>query len=55
VWFRLTPPPAGGDAHPVRADRTVVEVGGLARTDQAGYGEEFDGLAALADQPVVNR
>ncbi|WP_199441645.1 cytochrome c biogenesis protein ResB [Umezawaea beigongshangensis] len=25
--------------------RTVVEVGGLARTDQAGYGEEFTGLA----------
>jgi cytochrome c biogenesis protein len=27
--------------------RTVVEVGGLARTDQAGYGEEFTRLAAL--------
>ena len=25
--------------------RTVVEVGGLARTDQAGYGEEFTGLS----------
>ncbi len=37
------PPPSGG-----RADRTVVEVGGLARTDQAGYGEEFAPLAALA-------
>jgi len=26
--------------------RTVVEVGGLARTDQAGYGEEFTRIAA---------
>jgi hypothetical protein len=25
----------------------VVEVGGLARTDQAGYGEEFATLAML--------
>ncbi|MET0965668.1 MAG: cytochrome c biogenesis protein ResB [Nakamurella sp.] len=31
------------------ANRTVVEVGGLARTDQAGYGEEFGALAGLAD------
>ncbi len=29
-------------------DRTVVEVGGLARTDQAGYGSEFTHLVALA-------
>ncbi|TWP47860.1 cytochrome c biogenesis protein ResB [Lentzea tibetensis] len=27
--------------------RTLVEVGGLARTDQAGYGEEFTRLAAV--------
>ena len=55
VWFRLRPcrRPRGRRtrrrAGPVRAgtaDRTVVEVGGLARTDQAGYGEEF---ATLAD------
>jgi len=26
-----------------------VEVGGLARTDQAGYGDEFDKLVALVD------
>ena len=32
---------------PDRPNRTVVEVGGLARTDQAGYGEEFATLAAL--------
>lgn len=29
--------------------RVKVEVGGLARTDQAGYGDEFDKLVALAD------
>ncbi len=36
VWVRATP--LGGG-------RTLIEVGGLARTDQAGYGEEFDGLS----------
>ena len=36
VWVRAVPGPDG---------RTVVEVGGLARTDQAGYGEEFGSLA----------
>jgi cytochrome c biogenesis protein len=36
-WVRLTP---AGDG------RTLVELGGLARTDQAGYGEEFDRLRA---------
>ena len=53
VWFRLSPvdpvPPTG------RGDRTVVEVGGLARTDQAGYGEEFGTLAALADRTPGQR
>ncbi|GAA1285987.1 cytochrome c biogenesis protein ResB [Pseudonocardia aurantiaca] len=37
-WARLTPADDGA--------RTVVEVGGLARTDRAGYGEEFDRLRA---------
>ena len=36
-WVRLTPDAAGG---------TRVELGGLARTDRAGYGEEFDRLTA---------
>jgi len=36
-WVRLTPDAAGG---------TRVECGGLARTDRAGYGEEFDRLTA---------
>ncbi|MGH3949499.1 MAG: cytochrome c biogenesis protein ResB [Pseudonocardiaceae bacterium] len=40
LWIRVTP--ATGDA---AGGRTVVEVGGLARTDQAGYGEEFTVLA----------
>ncbi len=53
VWFRMYP--AGGGARPGAADRTVVEIGGLARTDQAGYGEEFRGLAALAEPTAVTR
>ncbi len=36
VWVRATPQDDG---------RTVVEVGGLARTDQAGYGDEFVALS----------
>ncbi len=51
VWYRVrAADPAGptlganGTAHP----RSVVQVGGLARTDQAGYGAEFDSLVALA-------
>jgi cytochrome c biogenesis protein len=37
LWVRAAPADDGG---------TVVEVGGLARTDRAGYGEQFDRLAA---------
>jgi cytochrome c biogenesis protein len=37
LWVRAAPADDG---------RTVVEVGGLARTDQAGYGEEFSKLAS---------
>ena len=36
VWVRLR---TDSDTR-----RTVVELGGLARTDQAGWGEEFDRL-----------
>lgn len=39
VWYRLTPGTDGGP--------TVVEIGGLARTDQAGYGAEFASLVDL--------
>jgi cytochrome c biogenesis protein len=41
LWVRVTP---SGDPQGPR--RTVLEVGGLARTDQAGYGEEFTKLSA---------
>jgi cytochrome c biogenesis protein len=53
VWFRIHPVNPVGQSAP--SDRTVVEIGGLARTDQAGYGEEFGGLAALADRPPTKR
>ncbi|KAA5833332.1 cytochrome c biogenesis protein ResB [Saccharopolyspora hirsuta] len=43
VWVRAVPHP---DQDGSGSARTVVEVGGLARTDQAGYGEEFTRLAA---------
>jgi cytochrome c biogenesis protein len=41
IWVRVTPADQGPGA-----GRTVVEIGGLARTDQAGYGEEFGKLSA---------
>lgn len=41
LWVRITPAENDGEA-----GRTVVEIGGLARTDQAGYGEEFTRLSA---------
>ena len=50
VWFRLQAV-SELTAHPDRRDRTVVQVGGLARTDQAGYGEEFARLAGLPEDP----
>ncbi|MBF6333745.1 cytochrome c biogenesis protein ResB [Nocardia transvalensis] len=39
VWLRAYPAAQPGDER-----RTVVEMGGLARTDQAGWGGEFDRL-----------
>ncbi len=42
LWVRATP---DGDG------RTVVAVGGLARTDQAGYGEEFSRIVAMLLSP----
>ncbi|WP_285501600.1 cytochrome c biogenesis protein ResB [Actinokineospora sp. NBRC 105648] len=42
LWVRATPDGEG---------RTVVRVGGLARTDQAGYGEEFNRIAAQLLSP----
>jgi cytochrome c biogenesis protein len=47
-WARLTPVDDGA--------RTVVEIGGLARTDRAGYGEEFDRMRVdLLEPPTTAR
>jgi len=52
LWFRMVP-----DAHrgaPELSDETstprstIIRVGGLARTDQAGYGSEFDEISMVA-------
>ncbi|MGW0043771.1 cytochrome c biogenesis protein ResB [Rhodococcus sp. NPDC003348] len=51
IWVRTYPAPSDGDADTVsdtlgsERRRTVVELGGLARTDQAGWGDEFDRLS----------
>ncbi|HYN72663.1 MAG TPA: cytochrome c biogenesis protein ResB [Nakamurella sp.] len=52
VWFRLRAagPDDGVTGPRGTGDRTVVEIGGLARTDQAGYGEEFSTLTALPER-----
>jgi len=42
LWARVTPGPAGADGTP---GRTVVEVGGLARTDPEAFETEFAELA----------
>ncbi|CAM3986509.1 cytochrome c biogenesis protein ResB [Nocardia ninae] len=44
IWVRVYP--AEGAAGTLGKRRTVVEMGGLARTDQAGWGSEFDRLRA---------
>ncbi|SDR10926.1 cytochrome c biogenesis protein ResB [Actinopolyspora saharensis] len=45
IWVRITPAGAGTGTTEADAEEsdgnTSVEIGGLARTDQAGYGEEF--------------
>jgi len=48
VWVRLVP---GSDETASGSRRTVVELGGLARTDQAGWGEEFAGLSTELLKP----
>ena len=46
-WAKITPSGEG---------RAVVEIGGLARTDRAGYGEEFDRLRAdLLTRPSTQK
>ncbi len=63
-WVRVTPATTGPGSPSTTDGRTVaagngssVELGGLARTDQAGYGEEFDRLRAdlLPAAPPVRR
>ncbi|BDU08803.1 cytochrome c biogenesis protein ResB [Nocardia cyriacigeorgica] len=44
IWLRVYPAEAG--AGTVDQRRVVVEMGGLARSDQAGWGGEFDRLRA---------
>lgn len=44
IWVRAYP--AADSAGTVDQRQTVVEMGGLARTDQAGWGGEFDRLRA---------
>ncbi len=48
VWVRLLP---GPDADTPGERRTVIELGGLARTDQAGWGEEFTRLVSELSKP----
>ncbi|MFC3963198.1 cytochrome c biogenesis protein ResB [Nocardia jiangsuensis] len=49
VWVRVYP--AAGAPGTVDQRRTVVEMGGLARTDQAGWGSEFDRLRTRLIEP----
>ncbi|MGW4767865.1 cytochrome c biogenesis protein ResB [Nocardia sp. NPDC004278] len=54
IWIRCYP--ADDEAGNVDKRRTVVEMGGLARTDQAGWGGEFDRLRKrlLDDQSAAS-
>lgn len=45
IWVRVVPADPDPKRDEAASARSVVEVGGLARTDQAGYGEEFIVLA----------
>lgn len=49
VWYRVAAAGGGGP----RLGSTV-EIGGLARTDQAGYGAEFGSLIALVDGRIAD-
>ncbi|RZU51461.1 cytochrome c biogenesis protein [Krasilnikovia cinnamomea] len=48
VWFRVSPLPGGAGP----ADGSVVEAGGLPRTDYPGFGAEFEQLTQAAGRPV---
>ncbi|MEP9390692.1 cytochrome c biogenesis protein ResB [Gordonia sp. VNK1] len=54
IWARLVPvtaADAGGASTTTTKRRTVVEIAGLARTDQAGWGEGFDEQATALIDP----
>ncbi|RVW01568.1 cytochrome c biogenesis protein ResB [Rhodococcus spongiicola] len=63
VWVRIYPETAPGKGPETASAtlaanerRTVVELGGLARTDQAGWGDEFDRLRRrMLGQPSAQR
>jgi cytochrome c biogenesis protein len=44
VWVRLTPAGRGREEHNRRPCTVSVELGGLARTDNSGWGDEFERL-----------
>ena len=46
VWYRIRPAESASGEDDV--GRTLIDIGGLARTDQSGYGAEFGSLVALA-------
>ncbi|MCF8611985.1 cytochrome c biogenesis protein ResB [Gordonia sp. HY285] len=54
IWVRLVPAKGDSASDNSEVRRTVVEVAGLARTDQAGWGEGFEdqahGLLTVADK-----
>ncbi len=51
IWVRLVPADSDRTGTDDGKRRTVVEIGGLARTDQAGWGEGFDEQAAGLVEP----
>ncbi len=44
IWVRVTPCPAVGAANGPHSGTVNVELGGLARTDNSGWGDEFERL-----------
>ena len=46
IWVRLVPLDSDREGTTNGKRRTVVEIGGLARTDHAGWGEGFEEQAA---------
>ena len=49
VWYRIRSAESASGEDDV--GRTLIDIGGLARTDQSGYGAEFGSLVALATVP----